>query len=87
MTADAIRTHQDAVPFTPFHLVTSSGKSYLVPHPDFLTFSPTGRTCLVYAAHGEYASTLDVLTITEIVPVKRASRAKRKSTHRRGPRP
>ncbi len=87
MTSDAIRNRLDTVPFTPFHLITSSGKSYLVPHPDFVTFSPTGRTCLVYADNGEYATTLGVLTITEIAPVKRRARAKRKSGHRRGPRP
>jgi len=79
MTTDVIRTRLGAVPFIPFHLITSSGKSYLVPHPDFLTFSPTGRTCLVYAENGEFANTLDVLAITEIAPAKRASRGKRKA--------
>ena len=49
MTAEAIRTYLEASPFTPVKIITSSGKSYVVPHPDFLTFSPTGRTCLVYA--------------------------------------
>jgi len=61
-------------PFRPVRLLTSSGESYLVPHPDFLIFSPTGRTCLVYAEDGESFATLDVLTITQVVPAKRAAR-------------
>jgi hypothetical protein len=87
MTKEAIRHHLDAVAFRPIKLATSSGKSYLVPHPDFLHFSPTGLTCNVYAADGEYFTTLDVLMITEVAPVKSALRPKRKTGHRRGPRP
>jgi len=78
MTVSAIRAYLEASPFTPVNLITSSGKSYLVPHPDFLTFSPTGRTCHVYAADGEYFNTLDALTITEVAPVKRRSAGKKK---------
>ena len=68
----------EASPYRPVNLITSSGKSYLVPHPDFLTFSPTGRICHVYADDGEYYSTLDVPTITEIAPAKRAAARKKK---------
>jgi len=78
MTAEAIRTYLETSPFRPLNLITSSGKSYLVPHPDFLTFSPTGRTCNVYAADGEFFTMLDVLTITEVAPAKRTSARKKK---------
>jgi hypothetical protein len=78
MTAQAIRQYLDASPFRPVNLITSSGKSYLVPHPDFLTFSPTGRTCNVYAADGEYFNILDVLLISEVAPVKRRAAGKKK---------
>jgi hypothetical protein len=53
MTAAAIRKLRDATPFVPFQLIVSSGKSYLVPHPDFLHFSPSGRTAHVYPRYGE----------------------------------
>jgi hypothetical protein len=53
--------------------MTAAGKSYRVPHPDFVTFSPTGRTCNVYG-EGDYFTTLDVFTITEILPVKPVKR-------------
>ena len=79
MTVTAIKAHLDAAPFQPFALVTASGKNYRVKHPDFVTFSPAGRTCNVYGNDGEYFTTLDVLTITEVVPEKRANSRRRKS--------
>jgi hypothetical protein len=75
VTVQAIEVFLDTRPFRSFQLVTASGETYPVPHPDFLTFSPSRRTCNVYASDGEYFSTLDVLTITDIQPNGR-SRAK-----------
>jgi hypothetical protein len=70
VTIQEIRSHLEAVPFTPVNLVTASGKTYLVPHPDFVTFSPTGRSCNVYAGEGEFFTTLDPLSITAVTPAK-----------------
>lgn len=77
MTVTAIKAHLDAAPFNPFQLVTASGKSYRVKHPDFLTFSPAGRTCNVYGDDGEYFTTLDVFTVSEVVPAKRGATRRR----------
>ncbi len=74
MTVTAIKGFLHASPFRPFELVTAAGKSYRVPHPDFVTFSPTGRTCNVYGEDGDYFTTLDVFTVTEILPVRPARR-------------
>ena len=71
MTAQEIRIYMEAAPFIPVNLVTFSGDSYLIPHPDFLTFSPTGRTCLVYAEDGEFFTALNVGTIADVEPVRR----------------
>jgi hypothetical protein len=70
VTREAIEPYFENSPFRPVKLITSSGNSYAVPHADFVTFSPTGRTCLVYAEDGEYYTTLDVQTITGMVPLK-----------------
>jgi hypothetical protein len=70
VTIEEIRSHLEIAPFAPFNIVTAAGKSHLVPHPDFLTFSPTGRSCNVYAGDGEFFTTLDLLTITAIKPAK-----------------
>ena len=78
MTVTALKSHLDTTPFSPFELVTASGKGYRVKHPDFLTFSPAGRTCNVYGEDGEYFTTLDVFTITEVIPEKRVAGRRRK---------
>jgi hypothetical protein len=78
MTKEAIQTFLVASPFTPLNLITSSGKSYHVPHPDFVNFSPSGRTCNVYARNGEFFTMLDVATITEVAQVKRRFPGKKK---------
>jgi hypothetical protein len=70
VTIQELRAHLEVAPFVPFNIVTASGKSYLVPHPDFLSFSPTGRACNVYAGDGEFFTTLDLLTITAVAPAK-----------------
>jgi hypothetical protein len=70
MTKEAIEAYFENSPFRPVKLITSSGNSYAVPHADFVAFSPGGRTCFVFAEDGEYYTTLDVLTITEMVPVQ-----------------
>ena len=78
MTVTVIKAHLDTMPFVPFELVTASGKSYRVKHPDFVTFSPAGRTCNVYGDDGEYFTTLDVFTIAELAPDKRKTSRRRK---------
>jgi len=78
VTVEGIETFLLAKPFRPFRLVTAFGEFYTVPHPDFLHFSPTRRTCNVYAVNGEFLSTLDVLTITDVQPNVRARRARRR---------
>jgi hypothetical protein len=68
VTVAAIEAFLNKRPFRAFRLVTASGESYKVPHPEFVTFSPSRRTCNVYREDGEYFSTVDVLTITDIQP-------------------
>jgi hypothetical protein len=43
----------------------ADGRSFHVPHPDFLSMSPTGRTVIIYQ-EGEEFSILDLLLMTEI---------------------
>jgi hypothetical protein len=78
MTVQAIKALLDATPSRPLQLVTASGQKFRVKHPDFITFSPAGRTCNVYADDGEYYVTLDVFTITEVEPEKRTPSRRRR---------
>jgi hypothetical protein len=63
MTAEAIRTELRAN--RPFRLRTADGKVVDVPHPDFATLSPSGRTLIVFNKDDSY-EVLDVLLVAAI---------------------
>ena len=77
MTVKAILDFLNAAPFRPFTLITASGEKYHVPHPDYVTFTPSRRVALVFRDE-ELFSALDVLTITDIQPGGRASGNRRR---------
>jgi hypothetical protein len=65
MTTDQLHAAHRAVPFRPFTIRMADGRSFHIPHPDFLWIMPPGRT--VAAAHEDgVAHTLDLLLMTEI---------------------
>ena len=50
MTADELKTYQKTEPFKPFRIVLNDGKTYDVPHPNFLWV----RTWTIYVGtHGD----------------------------------
>jgi hypothetical protein len=57
-----------AVPFTPFRIVVSSGKSFRVPTPDHLTIMRISRTVIVEYDDGP-AAYIHPLHITAIEPL------------------
>ncbi len=58
------RTHQ-ATPFRPFAIRMADGRQFPIPHPDFLSFSPIGRTAVIFHPDGS-ASIVDLLLMTEL---------------------
>lgn len=48
MTAEHLKSLRDAHPFKPFTIHVSGGKSFRIPHRDFLSMSPNGRIVIVY---------------------------------------
>jgi hypothetical protein len=65
VTIQQLRDAHHAVPYRPFVVRMADGRSFEVPHPDFLSMSPSGRTVIIY--HGdEHFSILDLLLMTEI---------------------
>jgi hypothetical protein len=72
VTVQQLRAAWRAVPFRPFALHMADGRSFAVPHPDFLSMSPTGRTVIVYQEDDEF-SILDLLVMTEIAFPKTAA--------------
>ncbi len=75
MTATRIRELWHAVPFKPFKIYLPGNKTIRVPHPDFLSMSPSGRIVNVFGLKDE-TYTLDVFLITALeVESSRAGRA------------
>lgn len=58
------RTHQ-AAPFRPFTIRMADGRRFPIPHPEFFSMSPAGRTAVIFHEDGS-ASIVDLLLMTEI---------------------
>lgn len=65
MTIQQLRAAHQAKPFRPFNVHMADGRSFPVPHPEFLSMSPTGRTVIIFQENEEF-SILDLLLMTEI---------------------
>jgi len=65
MTLERMRAVHRAVPFLPFTIRLADGRSFHVPHPEFMSFSTTGRTVHIEYGNEEF-SIIDLLLVTEI---------------------
>jgi len=69
MNHDILREFRDAIPFTPFVLRMTDGRTFRVPHRDFFSISPISRTVVVHLQTGGL-SVLNTMLIAEIEPDK-----------------
>jgi hypothetical protein len=65
MTVEQLHNMHQARPFRPFTIRMADGTSYHVPHSDFLSHSPSGRTVIVYYPDDSF-SIVDLLLVTEL---------------------
>ncbi len=65
MNAEQLRGMREAHPFRPFTIHLADGRSLTVPHRDFLSQSPGGRTVIVYRSDESF-SIVDLLLVTEL---------------------
>ncbi len=77
MTLDAIKTELHKQPFRPFALVMADGNQVVVPHHDYLTFSPSGRSLNVYHSPDGYRI-VSTEMVTQVVPNVRVKPAGRR---------
>ena len=63
MTKEALTKAAHRNPFRPFVLRLADGRAVRVPHQDFISMHPTGRTVIVYGQN-EDLEILDVMLIT-----------------------
>ena len=77
MTATRIRDLMHAVPFKPFKIHLPGSKKIRVPHPDFITVSPSGRTAIVFGPKDEtYDVDVFLITALEVEPSRSTKTAK-----------
>ncbi len=77
MTAEEIRSLSSPIPFRAFRIHMANGKHVDVPHPDFISLSPRGRTLIVYKPDGSF-DLVDVLLITSIETLSNGQRPRRR---------
>ena len=65
MTVDQMKAARETNPFRPFTIQLADGRAHRIPHRDYLSMSPGGRTVIVYRAD-EAFSILDLLLVTEL---------------------
>jgi hypothetical protein len=65
MTIQQFDVAHRARPFRPFTLHMADGRAFRVPHPEFASRSPSGRTVVVQGGD-DNLSVLDLLLLTEI---------------------
>jgi hypothetical protein len=66
MTLADLRSVHQAAPFVPFTIYLADGRSFHVPHREFLSHSPRGgRTIIVYDDNGSF-DIIDLLLVTDI---------------------
>lgn len=66
MTLDEVTKAVHAVPFTPFTLYLADGSSIKVPHPDFISLPPAGRTVAIYQEDARAHAIVDLLLATKL---------------------
>ena len=75
MTATRIRDLMHAVPFKPFKIHLPGNKRIRVPHPDFISISPSGRIVVVHGPKDEVYD-VDVFLITALeIETRKAKKA------------
>jgi len=77
MTAVQVRRMYEARPFKPFVMHLADGRRVRVPHPEWMAFSPSGRTVTVYR-RDDSSDVIDLLLITRLrVPANSRTAARK----------
>jgi hypothetical protein len=69
MNTQELKSTIESQPFQPFRIHFGSGRSLDVPHREFVSISPSGRTAIVYTSvseQGDAFQIVDVMLIESI---------------------
>ena len=78
MTIEQIRKLHKAQPFRPFRVHLADGRTFDVPHSEFLYSTPSGRTIIV-ADSDDSVEIIDLLLVTSLELVNGRSKRSRSS--------
>jgi len=72
MTIEQLRKVYQAQPFRSFSIHLADGRSFKIPHREFISHTPNGRTLVVYCEGDDAFDILDLLLVTglEVHPSK-----------------
>jgi hypothetical protein len=65
MTVEQLRAVREANPFRPFTIHLADGRQLAVPHRDFVSQSPSGRTIIVYRGDESF-NVVDLYLVTDL---------------------
>lgn len=66
MTAARLKSLVEASPFEPFTVHVAGGRSFSVPHADFVSMNATGSLLIVYRPDGDDFDMIHVPLITHV---------------------
>ncbi len=76
MNIQELRERYEAAPFVPFDIVLTNGRIVHVAHPDFVAFSPKGRSLVVYEDDG--ALIIDVPLVIALKERRNGARTRKR---------
>jgi hypothetical protein len=65
LTIEQLRTLYRSQPFQPFTIHLADGREIAVNHPEYLSFSPSGRTIVVHQLDDSF-TIVDLLLVTDL---------------------
>ena len=66
MTVEQLREALTAAPFKPFRIHMANNRTFVIPHPDFMSIGPRGRTFVVHSQDGNVSHVLDTVLAAEL---------------------
>jgi hypothetical protein len=70
MNVTTLRETKSQQPFKPFTVTFVDGRRFEIPHPDFLSLNPTGRSAVIFGKDGAWSivEPLLVLSLDYVAP-------------------
>ncbi len=78
MKMEDLQTIHQARPFRPFAIHTADGRTFPVPHSEFLAYDPEGTTAVAFRTNHTF-SVLDLTLVTELEILSDNGKKKRRT--------